>query len=108
MYTNTLYYVYKSFDYYLRKVLKYMLILQLSVSIILKEWMGCDKKMNMDKSNYEKYLIKDEKVYCLKCGEIGKYKRFGYVWCEQHKEFLDDDPEDLENIVIDRLKELGI
>ena len=70
------------------------------------EW---DKKINdIDELDYEKYLIKeDREFYCLKCGKKGKYKRFGYVWCEQDKKFLGDDPEDLEQIVIDRLEELG-
>ena len=59
-----------------------------------------------EKFDYEKYRIKDDKrMFCFKCGSPAKYICLGYTWCEEHKEFLKQDPEDLEIIVIERLKE---
>jgi len=60
--------------------------------------------------NYEEYRLTKEqlehsrkgKYYCLQCSQEAQYMRYGFTWCEEHKENIREDPEDLEEIVIDR------
>lgn len=66
----------------------------------------------MSDFNYEQFRVKDsvkgeEKLFCLECGKPAGYERFGHAWCKEHKDFLKEDPEALEKIVINRLKELN-
>lgn len=62
-----------------------------------------------NKFNYNEFRVREgeEVRYCLKCGEKAAYLRWGYYWCEEHKKNLQEDPEALEEIVIERLGELG-
>ena len=59
--------------------------------------------------DFENFRLKpDQKMYCLKCGNPAAYERHGYAWCEEHKDYLKQDPEELEIIVIKRLEDLGL
>ncbi|MCK4729833.1 MAG: hypothetical protein KAT28_00795 [Candidatus Aenigmarchaeota archaeon] len=50
---------------------------------------------------YEEFRIKNGNSYnCILCGEPAEYMRYGYTWCEEHKKYLDDNPEELEEMII--------
>jgi len=62
----------------------------------------------MTENNYEQFRITTGKqLFCIKCGAKAEYENYGYTWCEAHKEFVHDDPEELEDMVIERLDQLG-
>lgn len=56
----------------------------------------------------EDVYCQGENVFCIKCGKPAEYKRWGFTWCEEDKRNIEKDPEELEKIVIERLKELGL
>ena len=54
-----------------------------------------------------RYIAEDEKKFCLKCGKKAVVEEYGYVWCEAHKDMVNEDPEELETVVLDRVEDLG-
>ncbi len=49
---------------------------------------------------YEDFRIQDGNSYnCILCGEPAEYMRGKYTWCEEHKNNLDKNSEDLEKMI---------
>ncbi len=60
------------------------------------------------KGLYEEFRIRDGKSYnCILCRNPAEYTRYGYTWCEEHKKNLDKEPEDLEEIIIEKYEITG-
>lgn len=56
----------------------------------------------------EQYRIKDGKQYnCIVCFRPAVYDYHSFTFCEGHKEKIREDPEDLEHLIFDALKQLS-